>query len=154
MPRYRAEAYMGTSIGTQTVEVDAASIGGATQQIKRIYGAQFISNLREVRPSRSNNTESSSSGAGPVLLIALAASIFWAPWIFMTVGGFVGAWITTKLCGGDIDEIIENEETNKALTIFLVSVLCGGIGFVKGTEFHRYINTPDNQPKVEQPAKK
>ena len=155
MPRYRAQAYMGPSIGTQTVEVDSASIGGATDQMKRIYGAQQIIGIHEVRQNRNNNTEhSASSGPGSLLLIALVASIFWAPWIFMAVGGTVGAWITTKFVGDDLDTLIENDETNKVLAIFIASLICGGIGIVKGTEFHKYVNTPDNQPKVEQPAKK
>lgn len=155
MPRYRAQCYMGTSIGTQTIEVDSATSYGAKEQMQRIYGAQQVVNLREVRQNNNSNTEhSASSGAGALFLLALVACIFWAPWIFMTVGGFMGAWITTKFTGSDLDTIIENDETNKALAIFLVSLLCGGIGFVKGNEFHNYLNAPDNQPKVQQPAKK
>jgi hypothetical protein len=48
MATWRAECWLGSSAGRQTLEVQANTSIGAEQQLQRVYGAEQISNIREV----------------------------------------------------------------------------------------------------------
>lgn len=48
MATWQAKCWLGSATGYQTLEVQANSFSGAEQQLKRIYGAQQIINLRRV----------------------------------------------------------------------------------------------------------
>ena len=64
MATWKAECWLGSSAGRQTLEVQANTLNGAKQQLERVYGAEQISNLREVkRGSGSSSSSSDSSGA-------------------------------------------------------------------------------------------
>jgi hypothetical protein len=64
MATWKAECWLGSSAGRQTLEVQANTLNGAKQQLERVYGAEQISNLREVkRGSESSSSSSDSSGA-------------------------------------------------------------------------------------------
>jgi hypothetical protein len=69
MARWVAKCWLGSQAGYQECEVDAATIGGAKQQLQRIYGAEQIINLREVRGSGSSG--GSSFDLGPFVWILL-----------------------------------------------------------------------------------
>ena len=59
MATYRAKCWLGSSSGYQELEVQSSTPYGAKEQFERIYGAEQIINLREVR---SGGSSSSSSG--------------------------------------------------------------------------------------------
>lgn len=69
MATWRAECWLGSSAGRQTLEVQANTIHGAKEQLERVYGAEQISNLREVR-SGSGSSLSSGDSSGAIWLIA------------------------------------------------------------------------------------
>jgi hypothetical protein len=48
MATWRAECWLGSSAGRQTLEVQANTSIGAEEQLQRVYGAEQISNIREV----------------------------------------------------------------------------------------------------------
>jgi len=48
MATWRAECWLGSSAGRQTLEVQANTSIGANEQLQRVYGAEQISNIREV----------------------------------------------------------------------------------------------------------
>ena len=94
MATWTAKCWLGQSAGYQQLEVQANTLSGTKQQLERVYGAEQIINLREVR----NNSSGSSEGSfgGSVALIGLIAAgwafMTFTPWILMTIGG-------GKLCG-------------------------------------------------------
>lgn len=75
MARWTAKCWLGSSAGYQDCEVDANTINGAKQQLERIYGAEQIINLREVRSG------SSSSSTGDVGGWIWIAGIVFAIWL-------------------------------------------------------------------------
>lgn len=48
MTLWRAECWLGSNAGRQTLEVNASTPTGAKEQLQRVYGAEHISNIREV----------------------------------------------------------------------------------------------------------
>lgn len=159
MATWRAKCWLGSSTGYQELEVQANTLGGAKQQFQRIYGAEQIINLHEVR----NN--STSSGApdveGTVWLIGLIG-LAWAfftftPWILMGLGGAAGTWIGEKVTGQSIEEYNESSDDDsthtKAAIVFVLALLLGGIGFVKGDQIKKSFDAP-NTPTQTQQVKK
>jgi hypothetical protein len=59
---------MGSSSGYVDIQVSASTFAGAREQLERIYGAEQIINLREIR---SHNSNSSSSDSGGILGLAV-----------------------------------------------------------------------------------
>ena len=154
MARYQAECYFGTRVGSQKMEVNAATPTGAVEMLKNVYGAKTVANVREVRTNNNNSSSGSGSfsGVGSLAIVALIAAVFFAPWVLMTVGGIAGTWIAQKICGSTIEEAMDNEDIKRFWIIFLIATLSRGAVFVKGTELHNYLNYPD--VKVEQKTQK
>lgn len=71
MATWRAECWLGSSAGRQTLEVEAATSNGAKQQLERVYGAEQITNLREVRSGGSSSSSGDSEGLVWLLGIGL-----------------------------------------------------------------------------------
>lgn len=63
MARWTAKCWLGSEAGYQDCEVDASTINGAKKQLERIYGAEQIINLREVRGGSGSSGSSGGSGA-------------------------------------------------------------------------------------------
>lgn len=75
MATWRAKCWLGSSVGYQELEVQANTVHGAKQQLERVYGAEQIINLHEVR-----NHEYSSSDSGDVggyLIIGAGLFVIW-----------------------------------------------------------------------------
>jgi len=68
MATYRAKCWLGSSSGYQNLEVQSNTMIGAKEQLKRIYGAEQIINLHEVRGNNSSSSSSESSGGGALAL--------------------------------------------------------------------------------------
>ena len=154
MARYRAKCWFGSNIGMQEMEVNSATSHGAVDMLKRVYGAQQVYNVHQIREgSNSGGGSSSFSGIGGLSLVALIAAVMFAPWVLMTVGGAVGTWISEKVVGSSLEESVDTEDMPRVLIILFAAILSGGIGFYKGTEFQNYINTPD-APAQQQQIKK
>jgi hypothetical protein len=148
MAIWRAKCWLGSSAGYQDLEVKANTLNGAKDQLERIYGAEQIINLREVRSS--SGSSSDSDGSGIVALVALGAAA-WAfftftPWILMTVGGALGTWIGEKMSGQTLEEYSDRKDDyghSKAAFAFALALILGGIGFVQGTEIKKGFDAPD-----------
>ena len=83
MAIYRAKCWLGSSSGYQTLEVKSNTLSGAKEQFQRIYGAQQVINLHQVRESNnsSSSVESSSGGwliGGLVLIGAIVTYWYYA----------------------------------------------------------------------------
>ena len=154
MATYRAKCWLGSASGYQELEVQSNTLYGAKEQFQRIYGAEQIINLREVRDS-----SSSGSGIGDVSgtvgLIGLVAAgwafVSFTPWILMGLGGATGAWIGQKVTGQTIEEYNERDDglgNKRAAAVLALSLILGGIGFVKGDEIKKGFDAPSVPEQV------
>ena len=75
MATYRAKCWLGSSSGYQELEVQSNTLQGAEEQFQRIYGAEQIINLREVRSGSS--TSSSSGDVGGYLVLGAILFGIW-----------------------------------------------------------------------------
>ena len=156
MATWRAKCWLGSSSGYQELEVQSNTLNGAKQQFERIYGAEQIINLREVRGD-SNSSGSGLDFGGTVALIGLVAAgwafITFTPWILMGLGGATGTWIGQKVTGQTIEEYNEREDDSghsKAAIVVALALILGGIGFVKGDELKKSFDAPDAAAQVQQ----
>jgi hypothetical protein len=143
MATWRAKCWLGSSSGYQELEVQSNTHYGAKEQFQRIYGAEQIINLREVR-GESNSSGSGVDFGGTVGLIGLVAAgwafVSFTPWILMGLGGATGAWIGQKVTGQTIEEYNERDDglgNKRAAAVLALSLILGGIGFVKGDEIKK-----------------
>ena len=154
MALYRAEVFLGTQSGIQTVEVRASTSPGAKEQICTIYHVQ-PTQIRNIRPvSEQSDSESSGDGSGGLALVALLV----LAWLFATftpqvLAGLFGAgsaWIATRFSAGSMEALLELRGSSRSLSIVLVvALVSGGIGWVWGDRLHNdhFRDTPKVQPK-------
>jgi hypothetical protein len=71
MARWTAKCWLGTNSGYQQLEVQSSTYSGAEEQLRRIYGAQSIINLRQV-----NEHSSSGGGDGLMGLMTIIGALF------------------------------------------------------------------------------
>ena len=133
MATYRAKCWLGSSSGYQDLEVKANTVTGAKEQFKRIYGAEQVINLSEVRGGSGESSSSSGSGEG-IFGLALIVGAIWAlmtflPWVLMGIGGFFGAWAGNK--------------TGKVSLAIILSLLAGGFGYYQGDQWQQEWNKTD-----------
>jgi hypothetical protein len=84
MATFRAQCWLGSSSGYQTLEVQSNTLNGAKEQFQRIYGAEQIINLREVRgSSRSSSSDESSLGGALLIAIALLVGAIVTWWYYV-----------------------------------------------------------------------
>jgi len=159
MATWKADVFVNSRVGRITTEVQASTFQGAKEQIYAKHGdVQQIVNLREVRSRDSSSSGSGVdfSGAGGIGLIGLLivgwAFVSFTPWILMGLGGAAGAWIGEKITGQSIEEYNEREDDlghSKAAIVLALSLLLGGIGFVKGDEIKKGFDAPDAPAQVQ-----
>jgi hypothetical protein len=74
MATWRAQCWLGSESGYQNLEVESNTFQGAEQQLRRIYGAKQIINLREVR---SDGSSSSIADIGGMLMLGAVLFVIW-----------------------------------------------------------------------------
>jgi hypothetical protein len=156
MATWRAKCWLGSSSGYQELEVQSSTPYGAKEQFQRIYGAEQIINLREVRGD-SNSSGSGLDFGGTVALIGLIAAcwafVSFTPWILMGLSGATGTWIGQKVTGQTIEEYNERDDgsgNKRAAIVVALALILGGIGFVKGDELKKSFDAPDAAAQVQQ----
>jgi hypothetical protein len=139
MATYRAKCWLGSSSGYQDLEVKANTPHGAQEQFKRIYGAEQIVNLSEIRGGGGGGSSSSGSGEGlfglAIIIGAIWALMTFLPWVLMGISGSFGAWAGNK--------------TGKVSLAIILSLLAGGFGYYQGDKWQQEMNsdTPVEQIK-------
>jgi len=154
MGRWRAKCWLGSASGYQELEVQSSTLYGAKEQFKRIYGAEQVYNIREVRDSSSSGSGIGDVG-GTVGLIGLVA-LGWAfvsfmPWILMGLGGAFGLWVGEQVTGQSVEEYTsrdDNKGHTKASIVLALTLLVGGIGFVKGDQIKKGFDAPSVPTEV------
>lgn len=158
MATYRAKCWLGSSSGYQDLEVKANTSVGAIEQFKRIYGAEQIINVSEVRGGRSSSGGSSGASiggtAGLVGLIAAAWVFFtFTPWILMSLGGVVGAWISQKMVGQTLGDYINDSSPTssnhyRAAFVLALTLSLGGLGFYQGDQLKKSFDEPAKTEQI------
>lgn len=154
MATWRAKCWLGSSSGYQNLEVQASTLNGAKQQFQRIYSAEQIINLHQVRSSNLNSSSDGDGNASGILLLVGIIAAAWAfmsftPWILMGLGGSFGTWFGEKLTGQSVDEYNERNDDlghGKALIVLVLALILGGFGFVKGTEIQKGFDPQSSPP--------
>ena len=103
MARWTAKCWLGSSSGYQNCEVDSNTTHGAMEQLRRIYGAEQIVNLRQV--NRGGGSSISSGDGGGVVGLALIIGGIWVVttyWnivvtLFWIAVGIFGIWAIYKI---------------------------------------------------------
>jgi hypothetical protein len=99
MATYRAKCWLGSSSGYQELEVQSSTSYGAKEQFERIYGAEQIINLREVKSGGSSSSDLGDAG-GYLMLAAVLFGIwivvqYW--WIVTPIAAIaLFAWIYNR----------------------------------------------------------
>lgn len=129
MATWTAKCWLGSENGYQDLEVRSNTVTGAKKQFESIYGAEQVINIREVRSGGTGG--GSSTDTGTIISIASFAVLVWVfitfmPWIFMGLGGTLGAWIGKK--------------TGKVSLAIVLSILAGGYGFYQGNQWQQEWN--------------
>jgi hypothetical protein len=96
MATYRAKCWLGSASGYQELEVQSSTLNGAKEQFERIYGAEQVINLHEVRSSRSSSSSDSGDIGGYLVLGAVLFGIwllveYW--WIVVPIAVILGLLI-------------------------------------------------------------
>ena len=96
MATYRAKCWLGSSSGYQELEVQSSTLHGAKEQFERIYGAEQVINLHEVRSNRSSSSSDSTDIGGYLALGAVLFGIwllveYW--WIVLPIVVILGILI-------------------------------------------------------------
>jgi hypothetical protein len=156
MATWKADVFVNSQVGRISTQVEASTFSGAKQQIYAKHGdVQSITNLRQV-----SNSSSSSPGVGDVsgtvgligLVAAAWAFVSFTPWILMGLGGAAGLWIGEKVTGQSVEEYTsrdDNKGHTQAAIVLAMTLLLGGIGFVKGDEMKKGFDAPDTPAQVQ-----
>lgn len=158
MATWKADVFVNSQVGRITTQVEAATFGGAKQQIYAKHGdVQQITNLREVRSNSSSGSSSSSDVGGTVALIGLVAAgwafVSFTPWILMGVGGAFGTWIGQLVTGQTVEEYNDRDDDSghgKAAITLALALILGGVGFVQGDSIKKGFDAPDTPSQVQQ----
>lgn len=88
MATWRAKCWLGSSSGYQDLEVQSNTAYGAKEQFQRIYGAEQIINLHEVRNS---SVDSTISAGGSLALVAFLFVVWLIIeyWYFVIPGAII-----------------------------------------------------------------
>lgn len=151
MATWKAEIKVTNTGSYFPVTVEAGASYVAKETIQHIYNPITIRNLHQVSKGSSGASEDADSSIeGTVALIGLIATA-WAfftftPWILMGLGGTVGTWIGQIVTGQTIEEYNERDDDfshGKALFTVALSLILGGVGFVKGAEIKAGFDNPN-----------
>jgi hypothetical protein len=159
MARYKADVWLVSNSGMQTVEVNSSGFSGVIEQICNIYNVSStqIRNVREVSSNRNQDAASDdSAGAlGGLVLIGLGVFVWlfvsYTPYLLMGTFGWGSAWALTKLSGKSTDELLEKKNQKLYQSIFIASLFFGGLDMVWGDRIHQHYSensTIEPSPKI------
>ena len=154
MAHYKADVWLGSNSGMQTVEINSSSYNGVSEQICNIYNVtpDKIRNIREVS-SQSIQSPITDGPDGTLTLIGLGISIwlfvFYTPYFLTFLFGYSGARIATKLTSKTSKELLKPENGREYSIVLIVALFCGGFGLILGDKIQRgYFNDSNvEQPK-------
>lgn len=154
MANYKADVWLGSNSGRQTVSVSASTLTGAKEQICTIYHVldTAIWNLREVPRELSCNAGNAGSAGsddgdaslwGGVALVGLLL-VVWVVATFTPVIFGVGAagaawWLLCRLQGLSTDALLGPGQRRALLRTLAVTILAGSLGFLAGKHVQQVV---------------
>lgn len=152
MAHYKADVWLGSNSGFQTIEINSSSFSGVSEQICNLYNVR-PENIRNIRESRSESIGSfDDDGSGTLLMIGAIGLFllfaFFTPYVLMGIFGTGSAWLATKISGKTIKELNTPENSRLYSLILIASLSSGCFGFILGDKIQKdYINE-DKQVQV------
>ena len=161
MPRFTAQVWV-SGDHPYDCEINAANVFQARKNIARREGVDE-SDVNRVFLIDDDDHSSNNSSSGHIDIgswggIAVAAVVLWlliefTPWILMFGMGATGVWIGEKVTGQSIEEYANSDDDtgHGAIAVVLaLSLILGGLGFVKGNEIKQSINNDTTIEEVQQ----
>ena len=161
MPRFTAQVWV-SGDHPYDCEINAANVFQARKNIARREGVDE-SDVNRVFLIDDDDHSSNHSSSGHIDIgswggIAVAAVVLWlliefTPWILMFGMGATGVWIGEKVTGQSIEEYANSDDDtgHGAIAVVLaLSLILGGLGFVKGNEIKQSINNDTTIEEVQQ----
>ena len=154
MPRFTAQVWV-SGDHPYDAEINAQNVFQARKNIARREGVSendvnrvFLVEEDEHHQSSSSGGDIDIGGAGAIagLAIVLWLLIEFTPWILMFGLGAAGAWIGEQFTRQSIEEYAEsdNDTGHGAISVVLIlSLVLGGLGFVKGHDFQQSFKNDD-----------
>lgn len=162
MPRFTAQVWV-SGDHPYDCEINAANVFQARKNIARREGVDENDVQRVFLVTDDDDHSVNSSSGGHIDIgswggIAVAAVVLWlliefTPWILMFGMGATGAWIGEKVTGQSIEEYGNSDDDtgHGAIAVVLaLSLILGGLGFVKGNEIKQSINNDTTIEEVQQ----
>lgn len=137
MAHYKADVWLGSNSGLQSVDVNSNTFAGAQEIICTIYNVNKnqIRNLRETN-DHFNFSETEEDANGTLGLVEFCVLIWvlvsFTPYFLMTTFGVGSGWLMTKITAGSTDKLLEPQNIKKYWATLIVALLCGGFGLVLG----------------------
>ena len=137
MAVYKADVWLGSNSGRQTVSVSANTLNGAKEQIRTIYQVSdtAIWNLREAPRDRAGGGASDDGGDASLwggaalvglMIVAWMVASF-TPQVFGAVGGSATWWFLGRLQGKSFDDLLL-PGNRRALVITMALTTAVGVG--------------------------
>lgn len=144
MALYKADVWLGSNSGRQTVSVSANTIAGAKEQIRTIYHVSdtAIWNVREVPRERAGGGDSDdcddASLWGGAALVALLAVVWvvasFTPQVFGLAGASATWWLLCRLQGKRFDDLIQPGSRRALLLTMALTSAAGAASAVVGRQ--------------------
>lgn len=143
MALYKADVWLGSNSGRQTVSVSASTPTGAKEQIRTIYHVSdtAIWNVREVarqRPGGGESADDDGSLWGGAALVALIVAAWvvasFTPQVFGLVGGSATWWLLCRLQGKRFDDLIQPSNRRAFLITMALTSVAGAASAVVGRQ--------------------
>ena len=137
MALYKADVWLGSNSGRQTVNVSANTIAGAKEQIRTIYNVSdtAIWNLHEAPRERAGGGVSDDGGDASfwggaalvgLMIVAWVVASF-TPQVFGVGGGSATWWVLCRLQGKSFDDLLL-PTNRRALLITMALTTAAGVG--------------------------
>jgi hypothetical protein len=145
MAHWKVTAFVNSSVGMQTYEIDSNTSHGAVELVKNVYQVQQIYKVEEV--SRSQDSGSSELGADGVVSLVVFVFLVWVlvvatPIVLMVGFGALGTRVSELVFKTRLRTAMENASRTKkqgvVLWILASAILSGGVGFYLGDRFHKH----------------
>lgn len=141
MALYKADVWLGSNSGRQTVSVSASTPTGAKEQIRTIYHVAdtAIWNVREVprqRPGGGESADDDGSLWGGAALVALLTVVWvvasFTPQVFGLAGASATWWLLCRLQGKRFDDLILPGNRRALLITMALTSAVGAVSAVVG----------------------